>query len=485
MSRIYVSLGRAGDLINLLPVLKHECDSTGKPARLCVSRDFSGVIEGCSYIEPIIADVPFDQPGRAQAQLRGHYPQTTIIMSQAWGRDIPVTMDQNDFCREMWVKSFCNLQWGTLPPVFDRRNPEKERELYNSLVKTDRPLVVVNTSGSSAHWKDATGFADKLTAALPDFEVVDISSVRAGRIDALLGLFEKAHCLVTIDTATLHLAAAVPELPVVTLIPDRVDDWCVAPWRKNHIRRIRYSEVDKRFNEIVDCVKNPCKPIVFHSWCDWRGNPDARNLFARNTWKAAFAHVCYFDCEFKKEDSFRDSKSILGDTREMPFIRDMLDFAGNPNNRDVIVITNADIGLPDSTIGRVMEAVHRDGACYCHRWDQLTPFKRVPNRAMWKHLTFYDGCDLFAFTTKWWHDHRLEFPDMLLGCECWDGAMRHLIRIHGGNEVTKAIFHQRHDSFWQRPENFRKNVGNAYNCQLYSEFLKRTGKQWNDIKIQK
>lgn len=487
--RIYLCLGRCGDLINLLPVIEDEAKKSGKPTRLAVSRDFASVLDGVSYVDPIVLDLTYDRPGAAERIVRQRFPGDAVVMAQAWGNDIRVVCNENDFCREMWAKSFTSLHWGAVDPVFDRRDFGREEDLINKYAKTDKPIVCVNTAGHSGKWNNSDGFVDRVRAAMPDHHIVDLSTVNAHRIYDLLGVFSLSKCLITIDTATLHLAAATSGLPVITLIPNRDDDWCVAPWRRNHIRRIRYAEIENRFNEIVSLAKNPIKPTVFHSWCDWRKGFDARIAFARSTWHPELSNANYVDMEFKKCAAFRDSQSMLGDTRDMPFVRDMVDFAcaglSADNSTDIIVLTNSDIGLAHGAIGRVIEAVHRDGATYCHRWDQLHPFNRVPNRAMWKNLTFYDGSDLFAFTPKWWASNRTEFFDMLLGVEAWDGCMRHLIIMRGGSEVRKAIFHQKHRSFWEQPENFRKNVGNVYNCKLYSEFLKKHRLPWNNIKLQK
>ena len=53
MSKCFVHLGRNGDIINTLPILKLEAERTGKPANLLVSLPYVDLLDGCSYVTPI------------------------------------------------------------------------------------------------------------------------------------------------------------------------------------------------------------------------------------------------------------------------------------------------------------------------------------------------------------------------------------------------------------------------------------------------
>ena len=69
---------------------------------------------------------------------------------------------------------------------------------------------------------------------------------------------------------------------------------------------------------------------------------------------------------------------------------------------------------------------------------------------------------------------------MLLACEFWDLVIRNLMKIHGGLELCDAIYHETHKSWWYRPENFRKNVGNLYNKELSEKFFNEHRKDGAD-----
>ena len=97
-----------------------------------------------------------------------------------------------------------------------------------------------------------------------DFSVLDLTedyleggAFRGERIYDLLGLFDKAACLVTADTATLHLAAA-SSVPVVAF---RVGlPWFASPRRANHILNRRYTDVD--IEEVTAAVVKAAYSIV-------------------------------------------------------------------------------------------------------------------------------------------------------------------------------------------------------------------------------
>ncbi|OLE10682.1 MAG: hypothetical protein AUG89_11505 [Acidobacteria bacterium 13_1_20CM_4_56_7] len=59
-------LGKHGDIISILPALKSLFDATGERPKVVVSEQYSGVLEGVSYVEPVV--VRFEWPkGSPQA----------------------------------------------------------------------------------------------------------------------------------------------------------------------------------------------------------------------------------------------------------------------------------------------------------------------------------------------------------------------------------------------------------------------------------
>ena len=84
--------------------------------------------------------------------------------------------------------------------------------------------------------------------------IVDLCDVRASRIYDLLGLFERASLLITGDTYALHLATAVPRLPVIALVND--NPFLATTPRCNVVLKLKYSEAVERMRDVHASVVN-------------------------------------------------------------------------------------------------------------------------------------------------------------------------------------------------------------------------------------
>jgi len=169
----------------------------------------------------------------------------------------------------------------------------------------------------------------------------------------------------------------------------------------------------------------------------------------------------------------RTSKSILRDTRRLPFLRDLLDIAvRDATSRDIVVFTNDDVvfapGLTD-TLLRVSTAA----------WASRYEFIRMPTLPTCLDIACarkHCGCDLFAMTPAWWRTHRREYPDMILGCEALDLVMRKLMLSTGGIELHAALAHEEHASWWLT---HRGDPGARHNRQLAGEWLAKRNLTWD------
>jgi hypothetical protein len=165
------------------------------------------------------------------------------------------------FCDQAYVK--CGLQHLDYSKIIiDRRHPEDEAELVRTWMDyNDRlPTVLVNTTAiSNPVPKDAARIQSILgTRLCGKAYVVDLATIRAKRFTDLLGLCDRAKCLVTVDTATLHLAGA-HTIPYVALLADKPTPWFGSYCRGNVIRKARYGDAvtDPDFvSKIVNSVQS-------------------------------------------------------------------------------------------------------------------------------------------------------------------------------------------------------------------------------------
>lgn len=248
--------------------------------------------------------------------------------------------------------------------------------------------------------------------------------------------------------------------------------------------RLARSKIPQRVLEATEPVKEepkteaPIPDTTVLVWSDTLGEPlsaDAqrRNAFAHATWEPLLQSRQGW-VEHHVTEVPRTSRDF-GDTRTLPFIHDMVEQAVAKTRKptDVVILINADICLTPWGADAIERAVEKYGACHCTRLNFPRPMQIVKHRSQLTGGIWFAGTDLVAFSVKWWTEHKAEFPDMVLACECWDLVMRNLINITGGVDVPDAIYHEIHDNYWydgarSRPREF---PGNAHNQRLSKAFF--------------
>jgi hypothetical protein len=485
MKKAYLLLGRAGDICNFLPVIKLESDLHGYIPKLIVAKDYADILEGCSYVDPVIYDGnPRDYKkariwlSRNKIKLDGY----KIIDCSLSGNGYQLAKRSSSFVRESWRLADCPLPWGELPLIFDKRDAEREKLLTNAFAVEGKHIILTALNGSSSLYK----YADKLLVYLlenlsEEFQIIDISNLKAIRFYDLIGLFEKAHCLITIDSGPLHLAHAVPEMPVISLISDLKDQWHQSAWRPQHTLRLTYSESYSKFAQIAIAASGgryyEQDIIAFIS---------SKNIFPD---KEESRRIDLAERTRKFENEMAGKLWIFDyyktEGSDIPYVKQMIDQIANTLSFDsIIMICNADICFVPGITGWILDAVRQYGAAYFHRHD----FKRLGrpyierpfiSESQVKDGKWYPGSDAFVFRKSWWEKHRSIFPDMLFAREAWDMIMRNMIKRSGGTEIFNAIYHEKHPSFWESKEN-RNCQENVYNRQLAKEWLDKYGGDWND-----
>ena len=272
---ITISLGRMGDIINVLPYLHQETRETGAKAQLMVSQEYASILEGTSYIQPTIYPGAWDDLGGAvrYAEKLG-WPANEIRVAQVCGpKEIVKQEAYNKFQMngkqaESFSKEAIRLlgrldEWrNQYPLVFNSRNKAREQsivEQYNPLTR----WILVATGGFSSPFPHKELLWSVLAQSYAQNHlIIDISTIVAERFYDLLGLMEhpSVKCMVLTDSAPLHLAYAVNK-PVCALIADKPTLWHGTAYRpQQHISYIRYSEFPERTDELVSAINNIGKP---------------------------------------------------------------------------------------------------------------------------------------------------------------------------------------------------------------------------------
>jgi len=245
-----VLLGRLGDIVNILPVMKHMAEAYQKPY-LMISREFAGLLDGVSYVYPV--PVPFTPGELDKAMAEAQQTFTFVHRAQIWAMGMKQDRRTEAYNLESWnqlgfADKFSDPDFRL---VFDRRNLEREQRVIEKLNPSGKPAILVAHKGMSSPFDRA----DLLLARIKqrwghDYSVVDISGMLLPKPYDLLGLMDAAKCLVTVDTFPLHLAAA-SKVPVVALVNP-------APWlrskpRCNTIAVFKYDQV-KHFDGVHEAI---------------------------------------------------------------------------------------------------------------------------------------------------------------------------------------------------------------------------------------
>lgn len=477
--RAYVLLGRTGDVINALPIFRAE------PERpwVVVGRQYVDLLSGVSYVEP----VPYDGE---ETDLRGAMKAASVLSDDV--KSIQVIGDTDSVktftyspagFTEAQTDSFQKEPYKLLGkfalwaeqarPVFDQRDPKREAALIAQLPKKPEKCILVAAKGRSSPFP----YGDLLFELLQSrfgrqFAIVDLSTLRAECFYDFLGMLERAHCLVTVDSAFLHLAHACENLPVVALINDKPSLWHGSAWRANHIAHIRYGDFPTRAVEALEAIKGIGKAgswfnietrnaahRIIHVWSTYeltednlKGHFDAETsweeLLYPGPWVSTPVEVGTFGRDSKHSKSVKDKTPI-------PFLKDVIRTGcARARDNDLIVFTRCDT--------EVIGSLHKilDGPAFAHRYI-------IDENGI---ASWHPACDLFAFTKKWWNENQASIPDFWLGYDqFWNRVLRETIVRSGGVDLGFVI---------QRPastKTIQEGIRKQQNEYFYSQWQEKHG----------
>lgn len=459
-----IQLGRYGDIINILPLCKMMADMDAQPVTVFTLPEYSDILDGVSYARHGHMDVTGLKHWQIEETLKKSFPR--VMDTTVGGFGLAYERQCDSFTKEAWRRSGMLAFRGLESLHFDQRSEEREKVLCEKYLEHEKkPTLLVNLSGTSSPYPYADELWQHLRAMVGDeFHLLNLASFRAHRIYDLLGLYEheKVAGLLTIDTATLHLAAAADGLQTIGLIADTPTLWHGA--NTGNLLAIRYRESIHSLDQIVRWFSYRQYPNR-HLYCEYKTNDSdtrRRMRIARETWDKTYMvgirPLPFYDAQAPR--LFDDGK------RRLPFLRDMLDLAFHGNiDTSFVLLSNSDTCFASQS-GSALP-----GTLW---WASRRDFARIE-----KPLTFdevnegdeYPGTDMFGIPFEWWEENRNVLPDLLFGAEGWDCCLRELMRVTGGQEIKNCCYHERHDSVWERPENRYTLPSQVHNRTLARKFL--------------
>lgn len=272
-------MGKFGDEMVLLPALREIHRRTGVRPVVIASIPYHTIFDGVSYADAIGVPWPIAGEGIRQARNLAWYLFGNSVIPKWWDdpdHNTPEYVDEENrlvlfyggkrmtldkrqygsYMIDQWLRTGFTLEEMTsLPLVFDRRNRQREQELIEIYAREPKkPVLLVNLDGQTSPFSFVPELLNKIRPILFKFHVVDLAEVRAKRIYDLLGLFDIAAGMITVDTATMHLAAASP-IPYVGLITQSPKGWGRTTTRGNCIFETYYDLTLQHLDEVANAVR--------------------------------------------------------------------------------------------------------------------------------------------------------------------------------------------------------------------------------------
>lgn len=505
----FVCLGHTGDIINVLPIVKHVHDVTGSKPMFYTTEQYGHVLDGTGYCQPFYMAV---EDHRVNEVLQVAARQCEIVLCpQMHGdhaADFPRETDSYNI--EQWRLLGFRQRFNEWPLTFDERNAERENQLVDHHLGhlKDKPIVLLHlTGGLSSPWPEGKKFQEHIVSKWGHaFHFVDLAPIKAHRLFDMLALFDRADLLISADTYPLHLAAA-SSVPVfaITNDSDRFGkDWLATRTRFPLAGEARYNKELAAYQKVDDCLatlvlntfhRRPlasCGTVVyapkfFHSVevHPDRGEAESRRKkVARDSWQTLYSRGMV-PCPYSE---YKRTARDIGDARDLPFLKDVLEPAlAQANPDDCIVWTNDDIILHPELLDILRVQVGIWDACTSMRVEFKT--ETVPHltsspeemaaRGEVRHM----GRDLMAAKASWFRRHWNELPDAIIGAPAFDLHLAAFVRHTLGHRTTRQniadripccelphgyVIHQHHPSVWAAlPQNTPSHV---HNGRLFREW---------------
>lgn len=490
----YIQLGRYGDIVNILPILriKSRWDSI-KPV-LYVHKDHANLLEGVDYVKTEIWNG--DGNDRKGVEIAAKKKYKTVFNLQQHGTGYAPEHHTPSYNIEEWNAAGMLDFWGTLPLEVNARNYAREAKTFE--IPAGKPVLVLSLKGQSSPFKEAAKLRTEIETHWGQaFTVIDISDQKFHRVFDMMGLFDRADILITADTVSLHLVQGC-STPFVALLSD-TSDWHRTRTLREALLRFPYAQLTDNLKDLhaaIDHVlsnwKVPMGQFIHaterHSGIN--GSEFTRRERVFDSWERIYNTGAMIPAHYWRYS--RDSR-LVGERKALPFLKDVLKNAMQVARKDdLIVFTNDDIYLHPEVLNQIRTRLRYVGALSSTRVDirpdyMETAMKETqwpvntPNAAHW-------GRDLFAFRKGWLEKHLPFIPDFILGASDWDTCLACLLRLEHGFKSTLHnldkpfptcelpkgyVLHETHDAEWCRPENVQSRPMQIHNRLLFKGWLEK------------
>lgn len=460
-----IQLGRFGDIVNALPIARWL--ATSNQVRMYVHERFASILRSAPYVQPVTWTGSVAAVAAAANFAKGDGCDVVMPL-QSSCNPFPPTIDTGNYQTQVWERARLLHRFHQLPLLFYFDEEQERRVVHQHLPATDRPIVACCLDGVSSPFAGAAELLKLAPGLFPDFTLWNIGPLRLDDPAYLVPLLRRCAMLLTIDSLPLHLAHAT-NTPTIALT--RHEPYYASEPRYHWIERIHYRDALKpesleRIRRAAQApktlrgilVREPTEwttPRLTHVYSRYAPRDEqtrARHFRAQQTWLAAK------NCTLRVVE-----KAGIDANGELPRVAALFDAADTGRGDDMILFTNSDLCLVPESYDVIRDSLRRFDCVWAQRVDVIGP--TTMTRGELRRRRAYVGTDLFACRAYWWREHKLGWPDLLLGREGWDWVMRTMMQESGGEAISPTIcWHEAHDSPWKI--DLENEPGQKHNRQL-------------------
>jgi len=246
-----VQLGKIGDILSVLPILRFKAEQQRQPANLVISEQYSDVVKGLDYIRPDVLSIHWQDLAEGIKYAKRKYDR--VLVPQTYGRTVAIQHRQPSWQLDQWQRCGMLHWWDKLPLEIPR--PPDAGEIVARHMG-GRPAILFADQGESSPFEPREALAQRLSAEFgASHQIVRLSTIRLERFTDFLALYDAAACLVTTETSHLHLSKAC-DRPIFALATDTPERWHGSAWSRKFKLHIRYSQFKRREQELIEGIRS-------------------------------------------------------------------------------------------------------------------------------------------------------------------------------------------------------------------------------------
>jgi hypothetical protein len=397
----FVQLGSSGDLISLLPIMKHHADA-GNQVDIYTQPAFAPVLDSVSYAKAIPVKRNIRECMAVAKEIECQYDE--VIVTQSPFNETRPARATTNYQTEAWERCGLLEKFHDLPTVIDKRDWEGELAAIREWMPNSRPMLAYNLSGVSSPYAHADEQREWIKQTFGRSHcLIDLGALHLKSVMHLLPFLEAAEALITVDTATVHLAHAAMT-PTVVFLPE--NKFSRSEPRQHWVYACTHDEsigIGDREN-IHDIIRlkdyrqsTMCRPItamhhpyVFHAvnyWWD-EGEDKAKVMAAYPSWEQRRLDLPGFRTVFHEVRHGAGPETLLTDVIDRAVEQ-------TQHGGDVILHASRHAPIP---------------------FEAIEPLRHIASGIE----EVSPGC--FAFAAAWWRQNREYFQHV--ACEGCEEAMR-------------------------------------------------------------